>query len=94
MIKEIEEVRLKVAIGLGGGGCIVEVIKGGQKTRAAADEYGGYLEDFFLDGTEPPKDTGVYIFDGNAMSDLGCDVIPSFIGEFSLISQKPTNGNN
>jgi len=80
-----EPVKLKVAIGLGGGGCILEVIEGCPETKADADEYGGYLDDFFHNGTEPPKETGIYSFSGYAQGCWGSDSMLEYHGEFTRL---------
>ena len=66
------KLKLKVAIGKFGGGCVVDVIEiedNHFKFRALADldEYGAYLDDLFHNGEELPVQPGVYIFDGRAV---------------------------
>lgn len=82
MEQKIEDVTLKVAIGLGGGGCIVEVTKGSEMVKTDTAEYGGCLDDFFYEGSVPPKEPGVYLFSGSMHGIPGSDEFPCYRGTF------------
>ena len=86
-MEKIADVKLKVAIGLGGGGCIVEAIDIDDSPQIKADhaEYGGYLGDFFHEGTEPPTEPGLYLFSGSANGISWSDDMYRYIGEYSKI---------
>lgn len=86
-MEKVADIKLKVAIGLGGGGCIVEAIDIDENPQINADidEYGGYLGDFFCEGAELPKEAGIYIFDGIANGIPWSDDMYRYIGTFSRI---------
>ena len=87
-MERITSVKFKVAIGCAGGGCLVEVVEPTDNHHVSADvnEYGGDLEDFFHKGTEPPKEAGLYLFEGVALGAFcGSDVTYRYEGTFSRI---------
>ena len=83
-MEKIEDVILVVAISTGaeGEGCIVEMVKGGQETKQAVEEYGSYLEDIFHEGATPPRKSGLYTFTGGAYGHPGSDLLCTYKGEF------------
>mgnify|MGYP000418637178 CR=1 FL=1 len=86
-MEKITNVKLKVAIGLGGGGCVVEAIdiNDNPLVKTDLDEYGGCLGDFFHEGAVPPKEAGIYLFDGVARGYPGSDEMYSYQGEFKKV---------
>ena len=85
-MQRITGIKLKVAIGLGGGGCLLELIEptDNREVKTDVDEYGGHLYDFFYEGTPAPKEPGIYVFDGAAYGHPGSDEFYRYQGEFSL----------
>jgi hypothetical protein len=55
---------MKIAIGIGGGFAVMEVITPNDYLMTDVKEYGQYPDDLFYNGSEPPKEPGIYIFDG------------------------------
>ena len=84
----ITRVKLKVAIGLGGGGCLLELIEptDNVEVKADVDEFGGYLDDFFAESEKVPVDAGIYIFAGAAYGYPGSDEFYRYKGEFNLLA--------
>jgi len=89
MPEKLENVKLKVAIGIGYGGCIVEILEGEDNIKIDAKEYGGSLDDFFYEGAEPPKEPGIYIFTGASHGIPGSDEFPRYHGAFELDNTSP-----
>lgn len=83
----IAGVKIKVAIGYGGRGCIFEIMEPIDNPKITADinEYGAYLNDFFDGGTEPPKEIGLYLFDGAAYGFPWGDECYQYKGTFNRI---------
>jgi hypothetical protein len=86
-MEKITDVKLKVAIGLGGGGCLLELMEptDNKEVKTDVSEYGAYLDDFFAEGEKLPGDVGVYIFNGAAYGFPGSDEFYRYKGEFSRI---------
>ena len=84
MPEKLEDVQLIVAIGMGYGGCVVEIIKGGADVAVDVEEYGGSLDDLFYEGEILPTDAGIYIFTGSTHGVPGSDEHPRYQGEFIL----------
>lgn len=86
-MEKIIDVKLKVAIGLGGGGCLLELIEPTDniEVKTDVDEYGGELDDFFAEGSPAPTDTGIYVFNGAAYGYPGSDEFYRYEGEFNRI---------
>ena len=85
---KIADVKLKVAIGCAGGGCILEVMVADDETKTEVDDYGAYLDDFFHAGSPVPKEGGVYIFTGASHGCPGSDAAFRYVGEFVRIEAK------
>jgi hypothetical protein len=91
MMEKIADIKLTVAVGFGGSGCIVEAIDIGGDINIKADleEYGGYLDDFFHDGTKPPAEAGIYAFNGSAHGLPWSDEMYRYIGEYIKVEINP-----
>jgi hypothetical protein len=64
MANKLEDVEMQIAIGQFGGGIAVKLISGGWRAKEGLQEYGPYLDDLFYEGSELPKEVGIYIFKG------------------------------
>ncbi len=53
-----------VAVGKFGGGVVIEVRETNKYLDIDVNDLGAYIEDLFAEGTEPPKEAGVYLFKG------------------------------
>ncbi|MBW2644571.1 MAG: hypothetical protein JRE23_00075 [Deltaproteobacteria bacterium] len=86
-MERITSVKLKVAIGLGGGGCLLELMEPADnpEVKTDVDEYGACLDDFFAEGSKVPADAGIYIFDGAAYGFPGSDEFYRYEGEFNRL---------
>ena len=86
-MERITSVKIKVVIGLGGGGCLLELIEptNNPEVKTDVDEYGAYLDDFFAEGTEPPTEPGIYMFNGAAHGYPHSDEFYRYEGEFSRL---------
>jgi hypothetical protein len=86
-MEKIIDVKLKVAIGMGGGGCLMEILEptDNPEVKTDAEEYGAHLDDFFAEGSETPSDPGIYIFDGAAYGYPGSDEFYRYEGEFKRV---------
>ena len=85
---KISDVRCKVAIGIGGGGCVVELEypKDDINITADFDEWSSILDDLFHDGALLPKEPGIYLFDGYAEGHPGGDEAYTYKGEFTKVT--------
>ena len=61
---ETEQVKAKIAVGVNGAGVVLEVIETNTLFNTDLDSYGDFIEELFQDGTEPPKEAGIYLFEG------------------------------
>ena len=82
---KIEDVEFKVAIGFGGGGCVVEIIEACEETKTDINEYGSYLVELFHKGTELPIKEGIYTFKGETFGCHGGDEMFTYKGVFTLL---------
>ena len=88
-MKCISNIKLKVAIGMGGGGCILELLEPIDNSDILSDinEYSAYLDEFFYQGSKPPERPGIYIFVGNAYTTHENNSF-YYKGEFKLLNHK------
>ncbi len=89
-MEKLNSVKLKVAIGFGGGGCVVEMIEGNSEIKTDLNEYGSHLDDLFYNSEPPPEERGIYLFTGATYGIPGADEMPVYRGEFSLITHNCT----
>jgi hypothetical protein len=86
-METIGKVKLKIAIGHGGnGGCVVEIVEL-PDTRSEVDinEYSSWIDDLFYEGSQLPKEAGLYLFEGKATGFPGSDEMYRYTGEFTQI---------
>jgi hypothetical protein len=90
-METIGKVKLKIAVGIKGiGGCIIEAIElPDEQSKVDVEEYGAWLDDFFHNGSKPPKEAGVYIFEGEAAGYPGSDETYRYSGNFKRIDTNP-----
>ena len=81
-MEKLANVKLVVAIGPNGDGCIIKSVGNIDEVEVDVEEYGNYLYDFFHEGTKPPGVPGLYFFEGGAYGAMGSDLLFTYIGEF------------
>lgn len=84
-MNKIKNVKFIVAISCAGGGCVIKVLNGSEYIQEDVSEYGNNLDDLFYEGSEIPKEAGVYVFDGAAYVCSDIDPPHSYRGKFSKL---------